>query len=336
MEFSTKLERIAELSRRAASEPDGAKLFDQIVTTARQVFSCRSVAMVLVSEDSEQMCVQTARGLSDQFMREFGRPVGTGVIAEVMWAGSNLLYDCLDTDSPELADLRLEHDPVSLMCVRLEVDSRALGYLVAESDQVAAFTEDDLQLLKIIAEVSALAIDRESIRKVSRKLIMLDPLTQVYSYAYFHRRFTEEVERAVRLNESLSVLLLEVDNLRGFRENNGWQATEQVLRDMVKLVTTSVRNIDVVGRYGVDEIILYLPETPRDKALVAAERIRTLTEKGSKTSKPLGLTVSIGLASLPENGDTVNRLLESVTAALLEAQRAGRNRVAAAGAGVPR
>jgi diguanylate cyclase (GGDEF)-like protein len=277
--------------------------------------------------------VQTACGVSDQFARDFRRPVGTGVVAEVMWAGSNLLYDRLEPDSAELADLRLEHPPVSLMCVRLEVDSRAIGYLVAESPDMRAFTEDDLQLFKIIAEIAALTLDRESVRKVSRKLIMMDPLTQVYSYAYFHRRLTEEVERAGRLNENLSVLLLEVDNLKEFRETNGWQATEQVLRDLVKLVTTSVRNIDVVGRYGVDEIVLYLPETPRDKALVAAERIRELTEKGAKTSKPLGLTVSIGLASLPENGDTVNRLLEGVTAALLAAQRAGRNRVAAAEVG---
>jgi diguanylate cyclase (GGDEF)-like protein len=85
---------------------------------------------------------------------------------------------------------------------------------------------------------------------------MMDQLTQVYSYAYFHRRFTEEVERAQRLNECLSVLLLEVDNLKDYRETHGWQATERVLLDIAKLVGDSVRNIDVVGRYGVDEIIM--------------------------------------------------------------------------------
>ena len=336
MELSEKLERIAELSQQAASSPDGGELVDLVVKTARQVFSCRSVALVLVSEDSELLSIKAADGLSDDFIRDFRRPVGTGVIAEVMRAGSNLLYDRLEPDAPEFAELKLKHDPVSLMCVRLEVDSRAVGYLLCESDTPAAFTEDDLQLLKLVAEVSALALDRARLRNVSRKLIMMDPLTQIYSYAYFHRRLTEEVERAQRLNECLAVLLIEIDNLKQFRETNGWQATEQAVRDLVKRVSSSVRNIDVVGRYGVDEIILYLPETPRDKALMAAERIRALIEEGSKAAGPTGHTVSIGLASLPENGDTVNRLLESVTAALLAAQRAGRNRVEPARAGAPR
>lgn len=332
MGLSDKLERIAELCRQAASLPDSDSLVSVVVTTVRQVFSCRSVALILASEDSEHLSIKSADGLSEQFIRDFRRAIGTGVIADVMWAGAGLLYDQLDADSRELAELKLEHDPVSLMCVRLEVDSRAIGYLLCESERAAAFTEDDLQLLKVVAEVSAVAIDRATIRHASRKLIMMDPLTQVYSYAYFHHRLTEEVERAQRLNKNLSVLLIEIDNLREIRDTNGWQATEQMLRELAKQVSSSVRNIDVVGRYGVDEIILYLPETPRDKAMPAAERIRALIEKTSKTAKASGQTLSIGLASLPEDGDTVNHLLEGVTAALLAAQRAGRNRVEVAGA----
>jgi len=326
VELSEKLEQLADLSREAASATDTQRLLDNIAKTTRKVFGCRSVALVLVSEESEQLSVRAACGLSDAFVRDFRRAVGTGVIAEVMWEGSNLLYDRLDVDASEREDLTLEHDATSLMCVGLEIDSRAIGYLLCESGEEGAFGEDDLRLLKIVAEIAALSHDREIIRRISRKLIMMDQLTQVYSYAYFHRRFTEEVERAQRLNENLSVLLLEVDNLKDYRETHGWQATERVLRDIAKLVGSSVRNIDVVGRYGVDEIILYLPETPREKATMAAERIRLLVEKGTHAVEA-ALTVSIGLASLPENGDTVNRLLESVTSALLSAQRAGRNRV---------
>jgi len=330
LDLSEKLEHIADLSREAASATDADTLMRKMVGTVRKVFSCRSTVVAMVSEDSELLSIRAAAGLDDAFVRDWRKPVGTGIIAEVIWEGSNLLYDHIAAGAAELEELRLEKDPTSLMCVGLELDGRAVGYLLCESGNASAFTEDDLRLLKIIAELSALAGDRETIRRISRKLIMMDQLTQVYSYAYFHRRFTEEVERALRLNENLSVLLLEVDNLKAYRETNGWQATERVLRDIAKVVSGSVRNIDVVGRYGVDEIILYLPETPREKALPAAERIRQLVEKASEQADAPGLTVSVGLASLPENGDTVNRLLESVTSALLAAQRAGRNRVEAA------
>jgi len=331
VDLSKKLERIADLGRETVSSAEIGRLLDVIVTTARQAFSCRSVALLVGSEESDLLSIRAAAGISETFVREFKRPVGTGVLAEVLWAGSNLLYDRIDPLWPEFGELRLEHVPVSLIAVRLEVDSRPVGLVLAESDAEAAFTEDDLRLLKIVAALAALAVDRETVRQLSRKLVMMDPLTQVYSYSYFHRRLTEEVARAQRLNECLCVLLIDVDNLKEFRATHGWQAAEQMLRHLVKLVSSGVRNIDVVGRFGVGQIILYLPETEREKALVAAERIRTLIEKGSKAADPAAaLTVSVGLASLPENGDTVNRLLEGATGALLAAQREGRNRVVAA------
>jgi diguanylate cyclase (GGDEF)-like protein len=336
LDISGKLERVAQLSREAASATDGAKLLRSAAASVRQIFSCRSVALVLVSEESDQLAIAASSGISEAVARDWRRSVGTGLVADVLRAGASVLYDHLDAGTPELAEFTIEHSPQSLLCVRLEADSRSLGYLLCESDKPSAFAEGDLHLLRVVAAVTALALSRDALRAASRKLIMIDPLTQVYSYAYFHRRFTEEVERAERLNEDLSLLLVEIDNLQDYRQTQGWQATEHVLCDLVKQISSGVRNIDIVGRYGVGSVILYLPETPRDKALLAAERIRALVEKGSKAAAPSGLTVSVGVASLPENGDTVNRLLESVTAAVLAAQRAGRNRVqpASTGAGV--
>jgi diguanylate cyclase (GGDEF)-like protein len=333
LDLSGKIKRVAELTRQGASAPDAGRYLDAVLGTIKQLFDCRSAALLLAAEDTDELSIKASAGLSAALARDYRRPIGTAAIAEVMRSGSNLLYDRLSADDAPADEFTIEFGPVSLMCVRLEVDSRALGYVLCESAREAAFTEDDLQLLKVLAETMAVAIDREKVHRISRKLIMVDPLTQVYSYAYFHRRLTEEVERAIRLNENLAVLLLEIDNLRAFRDAHGWQETEQSLRGLVEIVSKSVRNIDVVGRYGVDEIILYLPETPREKAMLAAERIRALIEKKSKES---GLTVSVGLASLPENGDTVNRLLDSVTAALLSAQRAGRNCVEAAATGAER
>ena len=330
MELSEKLARMAELSKQAASQTDSARLLNFAVTTTRQIFDCRSSALVLTCEDSEQLSIRMSCGLSDNFVRDFRRSVGTGVIAEVMWVGSRLLYDNLEFGSDEFSDLKLEHNPTSVICVRLEVDSRAIGYFVCESGDEAVFSEDDLRMLKMIAEILALALDREMFRSISRKLVMLDPVTQVYSYSYFHRRLAEEVERAHRLNKCVSVMLLKIDDLKDYRETHGWQETEEMLRKLSQQVSNNVRNIDVVGRYGVDEIILYMPETVRDKVLLAAERIRKLVHEGSRDFEPLGLTVSVGVACLPEDGDTVERLLGGVTSALLAARRSGRNRVEAA------
>ncbi len=333
MDASMKLQRLADLGRQAASATDAARFLQSLADTMRSTFSARSVAVVLVAEDSDLLSVKVSSGIADAVARDWRKPVGTGNTAEVLRSGASVLLDRVDPATPGLAEFVVEHTPASLLCVPLLADGRALGFVLAESEREGAFTEGDVPLAKLAADLAALVISREILAQASRKLVMMDPLTQVYSYAYFHRRLSEEVERATRLNESLSVLLVEIDHLKDHRDANGWQATEKVLRDLVKLVSTSVRNIDVVGRYGVGEIILYLPETPRDKACLAAERIRGLIEKGTKTVPATGLTVSIGLASLPENGETVTRLIESATSALLAAERGGRNRVQPAATG---
>ncbi len=333
MDISVKLQKLAELGRQAASATDGGRFLQTLAATMRQVFSCRSVAVVLASEESELLSVRASSGVAEALARDWRRPVGTGVTAEVLRSGASVLLDHVDAGAAELAEFVVEHVPASLVCVRVEADGRALGFLLCEGEREGVFTEQDVPLAKLAADLAALVLSRESASLATRKVVMMDPLTQVYSYAYFHRRLTEEVERAVRLDEPLTVLLVEIDNLKDYRETNGWQATEQVLRDLVKSISTGVRNIDVVGRYGLGEIILYLPETPRERATLAAERIRALVEKGSKVAPPTGLTVSVGLASLPENGETVTRLIESATSALLAAERAGRNRIEAAATG---
>ena len=333
MDLGVKLQRLAELGRQAASATDATRFLQSLAGVMRSVFSARSVVVVLVTEDTDLLSVKASSGIADAIARDWRRPLGTGTTAEVLRSGASVLLDRVEPGTEGLAEFVIEHTPASLLCVPLSADGRALGFVLAESDREGAFTEADVPLAKLAADLAALVLSRDTLAQASRKLVMMDPLTQVYSYAYFHRRLSEEVERALRLNESLSVLLVEIDNLKDYRETNGWQATEKVLRELVKLLSTSVRNIDVVGRYGVGEIILYLPETPRDKALLAAERIRGLIEKGTKTVPATGLTVSIGLASLPENGETVTRLIESATSALLAAERGGRNRVQPAATG---
>ena len=333
MDPSVKLQRLADLGRQAASATDATRFLQGLAQTVCGMFSCRSVAVALESEETGQLALKAWSGIADATARDWRRAVGTGVMAEVLRSGASVLLDRVDPAAPGLAEFVVEHTPASLLAVRIEADARALGFLLCESEREGTFVEGDLPLAKLAADLAALVISRDALAQASRKLVMMDPLTQVYSYAYFHRRLTEEVERATRLNEPLSVLLVEIDNLKDYRETNGWQATEKILRDIVKLISTSVRNIDVVGRYGLGEVILYLPETPRDRAQLAAERIRSLIEKGAKSLPATGLTVSIGLASLPENGETVMRLIESATSALLAAERAGRNRVQSAATG---
>ncbi|RPH37212.1 diguanylate cyclase, partial [bacterium] len=141
----------------------------------------------------------------------------------------------------------------------------------------------------------------------------------VDSYSYFHRRLTEEIERAGRLNERMSLLLVGGDS------TGRAPANEEFFGEVLSRVKGMMRGIDVVGRYGGSQVILYLPETAGEAAQKAAERIRGRVERMGEDNGT-GTTVSIGLVTLPENGETVEQLMNALTSALFKAQQAGGNR----------
>ncbi|MCE7031572.1 GGDEF domain-containing protein [Lysobacter sp. GX 14042] len=151
-----------------------------------------------------------------------------------------------------------------------------------------------------------------------------DPLTGVYNRRRLFERLEEEVERSRRGHSPLSVCMLDVDHFKEVNDRHGHQAGDQVLRQVATTIAASLRSIDSLGRYGGEEFVLVLPQTPRDGARKKAERVRGAIDLSCACGR--ALTVSIGVAGY-RPGDSVDTLLARADAALYRAKAKGRNRV---------
>lgn len=188
-----------------------------------------------------------------------------------------------------------------------------------------------------------------------------DPLTDLYNKDYFHRRLQEEIRRALRHSESLTVAMIDMDRLKVTNDTYGHPAGDAVIATIANAIRESCRQSDVPCRYGGDEFAVILPETNKEQAVVFAERLLeavqslepiTLTSAatpkpgeidlsggddlskadGEKAKTGAALTVpvpsvSIGLSSFPEDGRNPEVLLGRADAALYRAKGAGRNRM---------
>jgi diguanylate cyclase (GGDEF)-like protein len=164
-----------------------------------------------------------------------------------------------------------------------------------------------------------------------RRLSVRDGLTKVSNRAYFEERLAEELFRARRYNRSLVLALVDVDRFKQFNDTYGHPAGDEALRAFGGLLRSSVRRTDVVARYGGEEFALILPETPCGDATVKIEAIRKSAEE-LDVDTPRGtvhapLTISAGLACWPADGPLFSDLLHAADDRLMEAKRAGRNRV---------
>ena len=183
-----------------------------------------------------------------------------------------------------------------------------------------------------------LAAANEALREKNKQLEELsitDSLTGLYNRSHLMDTLAAEVARSRRHNRLFALLIMDMDHFKSYNDTYGHLAGDEVLRRTGFLLKESIRSSDYAARYGGEEFVLILPETGAEDGVEMAERIRNqIAEKemGSDGS-PLKVTVSVGVASFPRDGDDPHSLMKRADAALYEAKRRGRNCVVLSGAG---
>jgi diguanylate cyclase (GGDEF)-like protein len=163
--------------------------------------------------------------------------------------------------------------------------------------------------------------------------VIVDDLTRLYNYRYFRHRLEQEVKRVRRYDRGMSLLMVDVDDFKWFNDKNGHLAGNQTLRKLGTILKESVREVDIVCRYGGEEFAVILPATLKGGALTVGEKIRRRVEKArfaGGSRQPKGkVTVSVGVATIPTDAQGMEPLIERADSALYRAKSKGKNRVEA-------
>jgi len=190
-------------------------------------------------------------------------------------------------------------------------------------EQVQARTE---QLAAKVAEL-------ERAKDHLRELANTDELTMLSNRRRFDHTLEREFNRSSRFDHPLSILLLDIDHFKSINDTYGHPVGDLVLQQLANAIDKSVRNTDLTARYGGEEFALVLAETPKFGAMTMAKQLRTrIAEHRFGTpdgNDPIRVTVSIGVASFPEDAETVEELISIADQRLYKAKQAGRDRVVA-------
>jgi diguanylate cyclase (GGDEF)-like protein len=206
----------------------------------------------------------------------------------------------------------------------LYIGKSLYGYLFA-----SGIKEEDRDTFYILAHQFILGIKRVVLYEKVQELAIRDSLTQILSRRYFLERFNEEVNRSRKLTYSLACLMIDIDFFKDLNDNYGHLVGDVILKEASKIIKDSIRQIDILGRYGGEEFCLALPETKKEEARFAAERIREAIEDKAIRAydEDLKITISIGIAILPDDTTDAEALIDRADQALYKAKQTGRNRV---------
>ncbi len=163
-------------------------------------------------------------------------------------------------------------------------------------------------------------------------LAIMDPLTGVYNRRRFESIFTNEFKRAMRYQLPLTCMMIDIDRFKLVNDAHGHQEGDAMLKEIARIIQTTIREVDTLARWGGEEFVVLSPNTSKDKALLAAERVRKAIAGHEFTrTETKKATISIGVAGIPDPSiDSQDKLIHAADLAMYHAKKNGRNRVESA------
>ncbi len=194
------------------------------------------------------------------------------------------------------------------------------------------YTQENIKLLTSLASHSITAIENTLLFEKARRQVVVDGLTQVYNHRYFQQALRVETRRAMRHSMPISLMMVDIDGFKKYNDRYGHPKGDDVLKAVARMFIESVRDIDIVARYGGDEFCLILPQTNLEGALTVfgriVNRMKEMTFSGKTKRETLRLSLTAGIAGYDAKKPLEPSLfLEKADRALLGAKKKGTDKV---------
>jgi diguanylate cyclase (GGDEF)-like protein len=198
------------------------------------------------------------------------------------------------------------------------------------AEKIRLITENQ----NLIERLTKKTEELEKANNVLKKLAIRDGLTGLFNHRYFQEDLAYTLRRAGRYKRIFSIVFLDIDHFKNYNDIHGHTQGDKLLRTLGQILKKNLRKSDLIARYGGDEFVITLPETAKAKTRMVAEKICKFVSnynfEGRETQPLKKVTLSIGVASYPEDGTDGSSLIQCADQALYQAKKSGRDRVCVA------
>jgi diguanylate cyclase (GGDEF)-like protein len=297
-------------------------------------FACRTLGRLLGLE-AAQVSIMTSRG--DFAIERFWRrsqsllePLTSEDLARAAREAGAIETTCsiLDLDSLGIGRREGEESSHRLIWLSLRVGGKELGVLVGRAPTPLHLTQDQIEAATLVAQHAASLLDAALALRREQRAAVTDELTGLLNRRGFRDRFREELDRCVRTDGSLALVMHDCDDLKAVNDRGGHEVGDAVLQMIGEFLRTEKRREDIAARLGGDEFGLVIPDGTTEIALAVAERLRrALIERALESGHPI--TATFGVAACPSDGVSLVDLLRAADRAMYRGKLEGKNRTLA-------
>ena len=335
-------DKILELTclYKLAAQLSGTMNVDSILQAFKEIirdnFSIDQYALYLIDGLPKEFKLKASSGASPLSAFPTRAPLDHLLLGSAIEQGDAVYLTSVQEDSTAFhTHLGLQSKDGALLFIPLlDENKTALGVIVLFKTAADSFSEAEIRFFKKMGVQMAGALERAMLFQHTKALSFTDELTGIFNRRYFNQRFEREMQRAIRYNRPLSILMIDIDLFKTYNDANGHIQGDKILRSVARILEKSLRKADIVARFGGEEFVIILPEIDKAHALTVAEKLRRAIEGTTfprAKSQPGGkITISIGLSSYPEDAMIGEELIELADKGLYLAKSQGRNRVCVA------
>ncbi|HMK29120.1 MAG TPA: diguanylate cyclase, partial [Terriglobales bacterium] len=312
------------VSKTAISSEDAEQMLAEIVAEIQKNFLLDHIGIGMLDYATKEIEIKAAAGTAKVAL---GRrdPLGAGIMGRVARTGEMVLVQGDD----EGHMLSILPGAKSVLCLPLTYGETLLGVLDVESRREHAFGEQDVLILRTLADLLATALHNAFVFQKLQQQSITDGLTGIKTRRFFLESVSAEWKRASRSGRPFSVVMVDLDKFKDVNDSMGHLEGDLVLARVGRLLEQKCRQSNVVARYGGDEFVILMPETGIEQAQILSERLRLWIATDPMLNER-HITGSFGVASFPLHGSTVEDIVRVSDAGMYVSKHAGGNRVSTA------
>jgi diguanylate cyclase (GGDEF)-like protein len=289
--------------------------------------------VALADTDNSAFSIGVAEGLDEAQVHLLAQgPEKNGFCRWLRQAGG-VLVDRVAAE-PGLKGVPLPPGVRSLLSVPLVIQEQAIGWVVVFDTGDFGLPERDFSNLKILCSQIAIGLEKATLYDRLQRLSVTDGLTGLTVHRHFQSRLDEELKRAERYREPLSLVMSDIDNFKTFNDTWGHLAGDAVLKAVAGVLKLGLGPSEMAVRYGGEEFVMVLPRHTKEMAVARAEALReavkALRVDTESAPERLNVTISLGVATYPDDAMTKIGLIDMADGALYQSKKGGRDQVTAA------
>jgi len=326
------IEPAFEMTKKIYSAVDIDMLSNALLEQSLEILNAEQGSLMLLDDETSELVVEAHKGTGNLIKDKMRIKIGEGIAGKVIDSGGSLVVEDIENDPRVRQENRPHYRTKSFLSALIKLQGRVAGVLnISDKVEGASFNDRDLKLIQSFINNVSIAIERSLLFKKAehlKKLSITDPLTGIYNRRYLNKRLSEEITRYNRYKHPFSFMMLDMDKFKDYNDTFGHIAGDNLIKALAQKVAKSLRGIDIAARFGGDEFVAIFPQTPKVDAIQITNRLKEKIDIALREqSLEVPLSVSMGLATFPDDASSIMELIEKTDQALYLAKKGGGNRV---------